>query len=386
MRLNQSQAQKLFLYAAIVIGLALVNVLNITSTLPALSNLFDFGSFVAAGRAVVDGDNPYSADLPLVYIVRSDNSERILPCPNLNPPITTQIFKLIARFDPYQAVNMWRLAIVVQFILALVLLAYAYPNQMTPLRMLWAFSLAGLWNTILLGQIYAVLLLLIICAWIFLERGHHQLAGIALGLMIAIKPNFAFWVLLLAVAGQVKVFLSAAATAALLSTLPVFTSGIYIYQQWLVAASEFPSFGMLAAGNSSLYSLSARFGTTIPGLALSLVLAGGSLYYAYQNKNVLQSINALGIISSLLLFPFSWTGYTMLVLPVFISKPQWNWRVVTSAILLAFPYLLVVYLFNESRLHTVVFGWIYGWGLLLILIEVLVNPHKATTAPTFTEL
>jgi hypothetical protein len=133
---------------------------------------------------------------------------------------------------------------------------------------------------------------------------------------------------------------------------------------------------LLIAGNSSLQSLTARFGSSTPGTVLSVLLVGVGLYFAYHNKYSLNKINALGIVGSLLISPFSWAGYTILTLPIFFSRSQWNWQYKLSAAMLSFPYLVILYFFQKSFFNSVLFGWLYGWGLLLILVELVIPKDR----------
>jgi len=358
---------KIFGFTLIYVLISLTIIINILSIQPALDQLLDFGSFIAAGKESIAGKNPYTIDSPLVFKVESQNTDQTLPSPNLNPPISIILFRQLAYLDPVWAVSMWRIITTILFGTAILILAKSYPKFTTPTRIVWALSLAGVWNTILLGQIYAPLLILLISTCIFAERGYFKLAGVMLGCIIALKPNFAFWLILLAASGYRTVALSAIITSLILSTIPLLIFDFQIYAQWLTALSNYPSIGLLIAGNTSFESFTSRFGSALPGMVLSLLFAGGSLYLTYRNTYSLNKINTLGIVGSLLISPFAWVGYTVLTLPIFFSRPNWNWQYYLSAAILSFPYSLTLYFFQKSFFHSILFGWLYGWGLLLIL-------------------
>ena len=360
-------------------SLALVIILNLISIQPALGELLDFGSFISAGKAAREGQDPYTTDSPLVFQVTSQNTNQTLPSPNLNPPVSIMFFRPLADIGPVKAVSVWRMISVAMFVTGVLILASSYPKFTNPVRILWVLNLAGFWNTIALGQIYAPIFLLTIGVWIFTAKEYSKLAGIMLGAIIAIKPNFIFWLLLFGFAGQITIILSAAATVLVLSLLPIAFFGPQIYEQWLSALSNYPSIGLLIAGNSSLQSLTARFGSAIPGMVISVFLIGASLYLAYRNKNSPAKINTLGIVGSLLISPFSWVGYTILTLPILFSKSRWNWRLILAAVALSFPYLLILYLFQGSLFSSILFGWLYGWGLLLILIDLVINKDEESS-------
>src|SRR5687767_3522880 len=372
-KLNLETLSRAFATVSVYFLLALVTILNLISIQPALGALLDFGSFISAGKAAREGQDPYTTDSPLVFQVDSQNSDQTLPSPNLNPPVSIYFFRPLADVNPAKAVLLWRVISTVMFVSGVFILARSYPEFTNPVRILWALNLAGFWNTIALGQIYAPIFLLAIGVWIFTENKYSILAGIMLGTIIAIKPNFIFWLLLLGVAGQTAIILSTAVTVLVLSLLPIAFFGPQIYQQWLMAISNYPSIGLLIAGNSSLHSLAARFGSAIPGLVLSVLLVIVSLSLARRRKYIPSKANTLGIVGSLLISPFSWAGYTILTLPILLSKSRWNWRLILAAGALSFPYLLILYLFQQSLFSSVLFGWLYGWGLLLILVDLVIK-------------
>lgn len=373
---NLEKLSQAFVTVFVYLILALVTVLNLISIQPALGELLDFGSFISAGKAAQEGKSPYTTDSPLVFQVTSQSTDQTLPSPNLNPPVSVIFFGLLADIDPVKAVSVWRMISVAMFVTGVLILAISYPKFTNPVRILWAFNLAGFWNTIALGQIYAPIFLLAIGVWIFTGKGYHILAGIMLGAIIAIKPNFIFWLLLLGIAGQTATILSAAVTFLALSLLPIAFFGPQIYQQWLNALLNYPSIGLLIAGNSSLQSLTARFGSAIPGMVMSAFLIGASLYLACHNKNSSARINTLGIVGSLLISPFSWAGYTILTLPILFSNSRWNWWYILAAVALSFPYLLILYIFQKSLFSSIIFGWLYGWGLVLILLDLIIHQDE----------
>ena len=369
---------RLFVITATCVILALIIWLNIVWTKPALDDLLDFGSFIAAGREAIAGNNPYSIDSPFVYSIESQDTQQTLPSPNLNPPLSVIFFRWIANTEPLKAASGWRIISVILFAIGIFVIGWHYREFSTPWRILWAICLAGYWNTLALGQIYAPIFLLTIGAWIFIEKGQMILGGILLGAMIAIKPNFAFWLILLGLAGYAQIVLTAGVTILVLSMLPIIILGIQVYPQWMAALFDYPSVGLMIAGNSSLQSFAARVGSERLGIILCILLAGAILYYTYRQKALLNvnEINSLGIVSSILITPFSWPGYTILTLPIFFSRQHWNTLDKLAAACLVFPYLLILYFFRASLLNSVFFGWMYGWGLLLILINLILYKRK----------
>ncbi len=362
-------------------ALSLTIIFNFKSIEPALHHLLDFGSFIAAGKEATMGKNPYAADAPLVYRVESNDTDQSVPSPNLNPPLSILFFIPLSNLDPAEAASGWRITTANLFGAGIFTLASFYPASLTPMRMLWALSLTGFWQILALGQIYVPLLILTIGTYVLAERGYPRLAGLTLGIIIALKPNFVFWLLVLGAAGHMTIAMTALIVGLALSVLPFLIFGIELYQQWLIALSNYPSIGLLIAGNTSFQSLTARFGSALTGTLISVLFVGGSLYFAHFHKLSMSKIHALGILGSLLISPFSWVGYTILTLPIFFSRPRWLWQYKLSAALLSFPYVLILFFFQKSLLYSVLFGWLYGWGLVLIVAELILDKEDKSLEP-----
>ncbi len=361
---------------AIVIGLLLlVYGINFIFVINGLDTLQDFGSFVASGQLANEGKNPYSSDSPLVFIVDFSEIGMEGDAPNLNPPISVLLFQYIASLNPITAIKFWRITSILLFLASLFILHMTYPMTgfQAYMRFAWAISLAGFWHTIQLGQIYCLILFLAVLTYFFQKNNRFILAGICLGVLIAIKPNFVFWAVLLCVTGSWKLFISAGISALSISIIPLFTHGIEIYNQWLEASSIFTPTLLLFPGNNSFQGLTARFGQPNLGIILSVILGLAILWLVFKSKPDIEKNNALGSIVSLLISPIAWTGYTLAVLPIFFAKKKWNWMMTGSAILFSFPVIFPLVLFQSSFANFIIFGWFYGWGLLLLLFGTILE-------------
>ncbi len=258
--MNSSHSKKLrrillLLPLLIFIGVNLAGTFYVT-------NLHDFQAFLDAGQALVDGGNPYgNADLGIST--------------NLNPPISLFVFRYLAGVDAQQAYLAWKILSLVLYILAVALLIRAYRPLATPLRVAWAFAFMALWYTLLLGQLYALLLLASVIAWLLLKDASRErawprqiLAGLLLGLLVAIKPNFLFWPFLLLLTGWYAAAFTAFGLAGVITVIPAVVFGPGIYLDWLAALARLPGDG--APGQSVLVR-----GGCPPGRALAGDGAGG---------------------------------------------------------------------------------------------------------------
>lgn len=367
------QTSKSFIIIALAIPLFIVAIsINVIFTITALDSLNDFGSFVASGQFYNQGENPYSNDSPLVFSVKFANINLEGDAPNLNPPISVIIFKSIASIPPLLSINIWRICSIIIFIISLLILNRTYPieKSQSRLRAVWALGLAGFWHTLQLGQIYTLLLFFTVLVWIFLKSKHELIAGIFLGILIAIKPNFIFWAFLLLVGGNWKTFLSAGFSAATISAIPLFTDGFIIYQQWLTASSLFTPNLLLFPGNNSFQGLTSRVGYVNIGIILSAIVAFVISLHVLRTKPAVSIVNRLGVIVSLLISPIAWTGYILMVLPIFFEQQQIKWDIILSSVIFSIPVMFSLVLFQTNFTSFIIFGWLYGWGLLFLLYGV----------------
>ncbi|HEX2989765.1 MAG TPA: glycosyltransferase family 87 protein, partial [Anaerolineales bacterium] len=262
----------------------------------------DFGSFIAASRENAQGNDPYTTRSPLVFQIRSQRTGQALLSPNLNPPLSLFLFSPLASLNPLRAANGWRMTSAALYAACILLLALAYPRAASIPRLIWAVSLAGFWHTLAVGQIYILLLIPILAVWILTERGYLVLAGIALGGIVALRPNFLFWLALLALSGDRVIVRSALISGLALSLLPIAVYGPSVYGQWLSALTAYPGVGLLIAGNSSLASLMARAGSPLPNLLLAVPFAIIMLFILTRTRKnkPLEYIHMLGLVGSLL--------------------------------------------------------------------------------------
>jgi hypothetical protein len=353
---------------------------NITFVSKSSSAMYDFGSFIASGQLANEGKNPYSSASPLVFSVIFPGNGLEGVAPNLNPPISVLIFQTFANINPFVSITIWRIVSILIFIAALIILHCSFPLHGFPgiLRLAWAFALAGFWHNLQLGQIYSLLLILSVLTWVLLGKYRSIAAGIFLGILIAIKPNFVFWAILLCLSGNWRIFLTAGLTAAGISAIPLATGGTLIYSQWLEASAIFTPNLLLFPGNNSLQGLTARFGSSMAGIVISLLLVVYTCWHVYRTRPPISKINSLGIIVSLLISPIAWTGYTLLALPIFFEHQKWDWKLMLVASIFAVPFLIPLALFQTSNVNFILFGWFYGWGLLILLFGTLFTSNIRT--------
>lgn len=362
---------RIILSALGVIFLLASYYINITAVIGSWNKLMDFGSFIAAGQLSLLEINPYIDKSPLIFSVTFSNINHSGVAPNLNPPISVLIFEQLSFFSPLVTTQIWRGLSSLFYIFAFIIFLKNRDstNPVFLSRALWMFGLAGFWHTIELGQIYTLLLLLSVGIFTYTKKKLSFPAGLLLGLLIAVKPNFIFWAMALLAAGYIKIFIIAGLTALIVSLIPIYVYGIKIYEQWFEASKIFTQNLLVFPGNNSFQGLTARFDAAATGIFLSVILVAIFLFIIKKQKPAIQTIHTLSIIISLLISPIAWTGYTILLLPYFMSLKKWDITHHLVASIFMVPFYIILIYFDASFFNFVFLGWFYGWGLILLLIK-----------------
>ena len=336
--------------------------------------LRDYGSFIASGRAAAQGLNPYGI-YPLTFHV-------VLPGfdvwnPNLNPPISVPVFAQFDRVDAHTGFRVWWLLSLSCYCAAVLLLARRYARR-TPLMVAWALALAGFWDTLALGQIYLPLLLAAVAAWILLDRGRMIAAGILIGVVVAVKPNFGVWPMLLLLAGHWRAPLAAVVTALSISVVPLLTHGFEIYAQWIsLVLSDRGRAAFLT--NASLVGLMSRAG--LP--SLGIVLSGLLLLWLARRARAWRPdplhASALGIAGGILASPIAWVHYTLFLMPVFFVWPLAGPLRIAAALMIV-PVPILLRFLDAPAWQQLTIGSAYNWATLLVLGGVIGTTMKPAMA------
>ena len=271
----------------------------------------DFDSFWRSARALLGGGDIYDAGARLV---------------NLNPPVWTVIISPFALLD---AIDAYRLFVVIS---VLVVIGYlAWMAEAVGLRPAWAVVGGGLLllsspllATLALGQVYPVLALGLVAAWVWDRRDRLWASGAALGLIVALKPSLAPVLLWPLVRRRWDAF-SGACVAGIVATFVGF----------VVAgpAATFRYVGVLRDGsanpywdNASIPSAMARFFTDHP-YAQNVADLPWMVYVGYAlgiGVVVLTAIRVRDggeaglwalVAAALLVSPISWHNYLVLLGP-----------------------------------------------------------------------
>lgn len=327
--------------------------------------LWDFGAFVASGRAAANGLDPYGIYPPLTPHVVFPGFESWNP--NLNPPISAILFQLFDVSDPAAAFRIWLIISVLCYVAAVLLLVWRYKERpYAPLIGVWALGMAGFLDTLYLGQIYTPLVLAAVGAWLLLERGKAVEAGILIGLLVSMKPNFLVWPVLLFLAGYRISSFASIATAAVVAAIPLFVFGPSIYLDWLSLVAGDGGRAVFLT-NASLSGLTARAGIAWLGNPLGVLLLLSLAWWAYRRRPTVLEVSGLALLAALLASPLGWIHYTLFLLPVIFHHSQRPgiWPV---ALALVIPVPFVLAQFGKPAWAQLTSGSVYGWALVWLLV------------------
>lgn len=343
--------------------LLIVILYGLTMALPG-PELMDFGSFVASGQAAGQGLDPYGI-YPLTFHVELPGFESWNP--NLNPPPSLPLFQVLSRLDPAFAFRLWWAFSLLCYCAAVWLLA-----RRRWIMVLWAFALAGFWDSLVLGQIYLPLVLAAVAAWVLLERDRVWAAGLLIGLVVAVKPNFAVWPALLLLAGHYRPVLASMVSAAVLTGFAALLYGPHVYGQWLALVLN-DAHRAIFLTNASLSGLAQRLGLPALGAVSSVGLLAWLAWFTWRRRLPVLEASALGLVGAVLASPIAWVHYTLFLLPIFFSLPVTP-VLVLSAALLVVPVPMVLRLLEAPWWMQASLGSVYGWAVVLCLLALTPAP------------
>ena len=341
-------------------------------------DLRDFGSFIASAAASARGENPYGV-YPLTFHVVARGFD--VWNPNLNPPASIVFFRIFERLDPAYAFRLWWSISLVCYAAAVLLLARRYGARAHWLIILWAFAHAGVWDTLWLGQLYLPILLIVVASWLLLDAQRPLSAGVLIGIVIAIKPNFLVWPALLLLARHWRAPTIAVLVAALLTLLPLLTHGTNIYREWVqVIASDSTRGAFLT--NASLPGLLQRLGVRPMGALLSGAALVGAALWSFRRRPPTLEASAVGLAVGIAASPIAWVHYTLFLLPVFFRgfRGKAAPMLTVAAALLVIPVPFVLRFLDAPLWQQGSIGSAYNWAVLCCLGALAINAaYRAAT-------
>ncbi len=349
----------------VLIALLVANLVgNLVWLISSGNHLEDLGSFLHSGAAYHYGLNPYGY---YSWLRPQPISADAL---NLNPPISVYLFEPLASVDELIIRYVFLVGSLLLFSAAVAILLRAYPDKRSWTIVLALFSLAGLWHTLYYVQIYAPMLMAFVAAWALMKQRRRVAAGVLIGLVIAIKPNYALVPLAAFAAGHRRLAVSAIGAAAMVSAIPLIVDGPHIYREWLSMSMRFD--GVDWTSNASLMAVGGRMGLPLGGKLLAGGAVAGILYALWRLRPSAPDSVALGLMATLLFGPVSWAGYTLFLLPWLLSK-RWDALHWAAVLMLAIPFSLLRFVALHGGDADILIGSVYAWAILLLLYRCLTD-------------
>ncbi len=296
--------------------------LNAGSTLGSINHpnaRIDMEIFRDSATALMAGTSPYAL------------------IPNNNAPGSLPFFHAMTAFAPsLWEPTQWFLLSLAAYLVALLILTRIFPSMATPLRLAWALAVYPVWEAVGYGQLYTLLLLAVAVAWWATSRKRLIIIALAAGLLIAFKPNFILWPLLLIVAGHRRQGAAILVGAAFWAALPLLLYGPGVYLDWLAMIRGRVGWELTGAHNSSLQSIAYRAGIAWLGIPLSVAGIAGMTAWGWKARPEPVRAASVGILGSILASPVAMPGYLTLLIPAMLCRP-WSRPLRVAAALLLIP-------------------------------------------------
>ena len=236
---------------------------------------------------------------------------------NLNPPLLTVLLTPLAGLSSlvaYRIFAVFTLLIVVAAVLA-VARELRLRRGVTTLAVLAVLCSSPLHGTLVLGQIYPLLLAGLVAGWIAERRGRPVLAAVLFGITVALKPSLAPLLLLPAVQRRWVPLRAGLISAAAATLLGVLVAGPSSGFEWLRIAVTEPVPDTV--DNASLPGLAVRFGVpSVLGTLLGAVVLIGTLTWIGRHRERIDPAGTAPfavVAAGLLVSPISWHNYLMLL-------------------------------------------------------------------------
>jgi len=331
----------LWVLGSIVAGLAW--------SLPSRDKQIDLGTFLVSARAALLGMDPYGQYMAILGAARAGDGTAP---PNLNPPISLLLFAPLAMLDPLAAAWIWYL-LSLGFLVGALLLLHRAHAEYAPLAVVWPLSVYAVWHTLYLGQVHALLALAVAGAWVALRGDRPGLAGALMGAACALKPPLLVWPALLALRGERRAPLWAAAVALCLTLAPLAIFGPRAFPDWNgrldLRAGGVP-LARAIPGAMSVWALATRLGAPIAGSLVSIALLCGLGWWAWRQRPDSTRLSAVALCAALLTSPLTWLGYVLLLLPIGYAYARRHAAVRVAAVLLTTPPLAALTVFVDTSL------------------------------------
>ena len=264
----------------------------------------DFDTFWHSAVALTQGADIYETPAKLT---------------NLNPPLLSVLLAPFAWLDAltaYRVFVVFTLLVVVASVLA-VARELRLGLVISGLAALAVLASSPLHGTLVLGQIYPLLLAALAAGWIAERRGRPVLGAVLYGVAVALKPSLAPLLLLPALQRRWVPMRAGLASAAGATVLGALVAGPSSALEWLRIAVTEPV--PTTVDNASLPGLAVRFGIpSVVGALAGVAVLVGTLVWIGRHRDRIDPAGTAPwavLAAGLLCSPISWHNYLMLLWP-----------------------------------------------------------------------
>ena len=264
----------------------------------------DFDTFRASAVALVQGGDIYDTPAKLR---------------NLNPPLLAVLLTPFALLDALPAYRLFTVVSLLMVVGAVLVVAreLRLTAGVSAAVVLVVLAASPLHGTLLLGQIYGLLLVGLAVGWVAERRGHPLLAAACYGVTVALKPSLGPLLLLPLVLRRWRPAATGFAAAAAATLLGVLVAGPASGLQWLRIGLTEPVPD--TADNASLPGLAVRLGLpSAVGTVLGLAVLVGTLAALGRWRRQVDPAGTAPwavLAAGLLMSPIAWHNYLMLLWP-----------------------------------------------------------------------
>ena len=292
--------------------------------------LNDFGKFYYSARLFLDGQDMYGPSPATAIPVNVDGTSRQFW--NMNPPHFHLLVLPLAPLSPINALAVWIVMNLAALLWSVRMVVRELELRMTFSGVLWgllAFLCCSATCAIVItGQITFLLVLPFTYAWAMARRGQWTRAGIALGVLISVKPFLGVFGIYLLLLRQFRaaVWSAISGAAAVLAGLLVFGPDTYLAWSRAVKSIEWlwaPMNGSIHGLFSRTFSPSPLFpgAFSVPAVIVPLATLSCLAVLAVTYARLSRSTEAhavdysfgLLLLTALLVTPLGWVYYWWLL-------------------------------------------------------------------------
>ena len=350
--------------AALATAAAGSAILSMDATNPA--SLKVFASYWVSGQAASRGLDPYAPTPETTVFYFGDIS---LPELNLNPPLLLPLFQLLALLEVSTAARLLGIASTLAFLGTAGALSCCAAG-LQKRQVVWLFAMPAFLDTVSLGQVYVGLLVLSAVAWIRLRSGRSTAAGVAIGALVAVKPVFLLWPVVLWLAGHRRPAAVAGATAAALTAVALLAYGPDVSLRWIAALAA--DRHALLPVDASLGGYLTRLGQPRLGLAAGGAVALAVAAWSWHRRPGVLDASAVALAASILAAPLAWFHYTLVLVPALLARP-WGVLPSAAALLLCIPMAVALSALDHTGWAAAGLGAIDMAAVALILVGFLAS-------------